>query len=129
MTKFTTQHLDITDRDAIIDLFKTHAPIHVVANCAGILESDNKIVDGRASDFQENVDVHITGLWNLASAFLNYTSVPVSSQPIATDEGSLSGSPVFVGFNSLLAHFPATQVMTAPASYAVTKIAAAKLIE
>lgn len=37
--------------------------------------------------------------------------------------------PVFIALNSFLAHLPASAVSTAPASYAVSKIALAKLVE
>ena len=63
------------------------------------------------------MEIDVDGAWNLATAFVKNTELK---------DGD---GPVFIGLNILRAHLLGTQVTTAPTSYAVSKIAAAKLME
>ena len=116
-TEVTIQSCHISDTSTIDSLLNAYFPIHIVAQCAGYLEGDNKIIDGDFADFWPSSNVNIKGVCNLATASLDNTSFKEGDEP------------VFIGFNSLLAHLPGTQFTIAPASYAVSKITAAKLME
>ena len=110
--------VDITDETAVsasfADFADTHGPIDVCINSAAYLSDKATIRDGPPSDFWASFEIGVKGAFILAQQFLRHSS-PTGA--------------VLIGINSLIAHLPASQVDAAPASYAVNKIAAAKLYE
>lgn len=117
--KVTVAALDIVDRSGVDSVFARHAPIDVVVHSAGYLEGPNKISDGRFEDFWRSIEVNVKGPWNLAHSFLKH----------ARQDTTGADRPAFIAMNSCLTHFPASFIQTASASYAVSKVAAAKLTE
>jgi NADP-dependent 3-hydroxy acid dehydrogenase YdfG len=116
----TVAAVDISDGQAVESIFAEHGPIDVVAHTAAQMEGPNRISQGKWDEFQRSIDVNLKGLWNLAVSFLKHT------------QGCTIGPerPAFIAMNTCTAQFPAPSMygMT-PASYSVSKVAAAKLVE
>lgn len=111
-TKVTVAALDIVDRAGVESLFAQHAPIDVVAHCAGHLVAPNKISEGKFEDFRRAMEINVTGLWNLANSFPRH----------AREDATGAERPAFITMSTATAHFPAGSVGFAPASYVVSKI-------
>ncbi|MDN5786179.1 SDR family oxidoreductase [Pseudorhodobacter sp.] len=64
-----TQHLDVRDAKAIIDLAAQVGPIDGLFNCAGIVHNGT-ILDVSDEDWALNVDVNVTSMLRMCRAFL-----------------------------------------------------------
>lgn len=113
-----TYALDITQEDQVTEVFRDvkehYGPIDICVNSAGMIADKGTIEETSLSNFWESMEVTIKGSFLITQHFLRTRS---------------SNDPVLISYNSLLAHFAATDVKTAPASYATSKMAQGKMIE
>ena len=89
------------------------APIDVLVNSAAFLSDKGAIKDTPVSNFWTAFEINVRAPFILAQHFLR----------------NCSADGVFMAVSSSLSHFPGSAVTTAPASYASSKIATAKLVE
>jgi NADP-dependent 3-hydroxy acid dehydrogenase YdfG len=118
--KVTVASADISDAPRVESIFAEHGPIDIVVHTAAQMEGPNMISQGKWDEFQRSMDVNLKGLWNLAVSFLKHTHLYAKG----------AERPVFIAMNTCVAQFPAPSMHgVTPASYAVSKVAAAKLLE
>jgi 2-keto-3-deoxy-L-fuconate dehydrogenase len=67
--KISTQHLDVCDAQAIIDLAAQVGPVDGLFNCAGIVHNGT-ILDVSDEDWALSVDVNVTSMLRMCRAFL-----------------------------------------------------------
>lgn len=67
--EIVTQHLDVCDAQAIIDLAARIGPLDGLFNCAGIVHNGT-ILDVTDADWALNVDVNVTSMLRMCRAFL-----------------------------------------------------------
>lgn len=116
-TRIITHTIDISDEYAISSLFtnisRDLGPLDICINGAGYLSDAGSIALSPLSNFWPAFEINVKGAYIIAQQFLQHASA----------------NPVLIGINSLIAHMPASEVEMAPASYATSKIAQAKLYE
>lgn len=109
--------VDILEMDAVSDLVRDvtvqYGPIDVCFNAAGYLSDSATLKSSRLSDFWAAFDVGLKGLFIVTQQFLHHCA---------------PSDAVLISVSSIAAHLPAADVAS-PASYAASKIAAAKMIE
>lgn len=119
-TIIVTRRLDVTSQESVKTVFdavaKEHGPIDVCINGAGHLSEAGKLHESSLSNFWDSFEINVKGSFLVNQAFLN--------QP-----GPEGRERVMIFMNSGIAHFDAKGVATAPASYACSKLAQAKLME
>jgi NAD(P)-dependent dehydrogenase (short-subunit alcohol dehydrogenase family) len=117
-TKVAIYSLDITDQESATKVFQdvrvNCGPLDIVINSAGHLSDKGTIAESSLSNFWNSFEITVKGGFLIAQNFLHHCS---------------SNDPVLISMNSLLAHFPAEHVGTAPGSYASSKMAQGKMIE
>ena len=119
-TAVVTHPLDVSSQENVKAVFdavaKDHGPIDVCVHGAGHLSEPGKLHESTLSNFWDSFEVNVKGSFLINQAFL--------SQP--APEGR---ERVLIFMNSLIAHLNAKTSKTAPASYACSKLAQAKLME
>lgn len=117
-TTIATYSVDITDEQAVADCFRDitfrYGRIDVCIHAAAYLANKGTIKDTKLSEFWASFDIGVKGTFIVTQQFLHYCS---------------EHSPLLVAVNSLISHLAAVHVDSAPASYAASKIAVAKMVE
>ncbi|KIX03319.1 uncharacterized protein Z518_06871 [Rhinocladiella mackenziei CBS 650.93] len=117
-TMVATYSLDISDEKSVADCFNDvrtkYGPIDICLNAAAYLSDQGTVKDSPVSEYWASFEIGVKGSYIVAQQFLRHCS---------------DHDAVLIGVNSLIAHIPAVHVDSAPASYASSKIAAAKLYE
>lgn len=117
-TTIANYRVDVTDEKAVADCFRDvtfrYGRVDVCVHAAAYLADRATIKETKLSEFWSSFDVGVKGTFIVTQQFLNHCS---------------DKDPIFISVNSLIAHLAAVHVDSAPASYAASKIAVAKLAE
>lgn len=104
------------DVERVFDTVLTHyGPIDICVHAAGHLAEKGKLTETTLSNYWDTFEVNVKGAFLINHAFLNQT-------------GEDEKERILIHINTSLAHMHPTQSV-GPASYAISKLAQAKMIE
>lgn len=119
-TTVVVHRLEVSSEGSVKAVFASvlaeHGPIDVCVHGASHLSEAGKLHESTVSNFWDSFEVNVKGSFLINHAFLNQGGPSFKTR-------------VLIMMNSSLAHVDAGSQKTAPASYAITKLAQAKLIE
>lgn len=111
---------DISSEDQVQSVFhsvmKEHGPIDVCVHGASHLSDKGKLYESSLTNFWTSMEINIKGSFIINKAFVNQSGIEGRERAL-------------IFMNSFLAHMDAPSQKTAPASYAMGKLAQAKMVE